>query len=54
MRLVTKWVKSSVIRQKGEFQNEGNKTKHSNFPKNEHFLPPDKHMYVCVSGDKKC
>ena len=20
----------------------------SNFPKNEHFLPPDMHMYVCV------
>ena len=26
-----------------------------NFPKNEHFLPPDMHTYVCVclSGDKK-
>ena len=23
-----------------------------NFPKNEHFLPPDTHM--CVSGVKKC
>ena len=29
-----------------------NKT--SNFPKNEHFLPPDTHSYVCVSGGKKC
>ena len=26
----------------------------SNFPKNEHFLPPDTHTYVCVSGGKKC
>ena len=25
-----------------------------NFPKNEHFLPPDTHTYVCVSGGKKC
>ena len=25
-----------------------------NFPKNEHFLPPDTHMYVCVSVGKKC
>ena len=25
-----------------------------NFPKNEHFLPPDTHKYVCVAGDKKC
>ena len=25
-----------------------------NFPKNEHFLPPDTHMYVWVSGSKKC
>ena len=24
-----------------------------NFPKNEHFLPPDTHTYVCVSGGKK-
>ena len=24
-----------------------------NFPKNEHFLPPDMHTYVCVSGGKK-
>ena len=25
-----------------------------NFPKNEHFLPHDKHTYVCISGGKKC
>ena len=25
-----------------------------NFPKNEHFLPPDKHAYVDVSKGKKC
>ena len=25
-----------------------------NFPKNKHFLPPDTHMYVYVSGCKKC
>ena len=25
----------------------------SNFPKNKHFLPPDTHTYVCVSGGKK-
>ena len=25
-----------------------------NFPKNEHFLPPDMHLYVCISGGKKC
>ena len=24
------------------------------FAKNEHFLPPDMHMYVCISGGKKC
>ena len=24
------------------------------FPENKHFLPPDTHTYVCVSGDKKC
>ena len=37
--------KLSVTRQNGESQN---------FPKNENFLPPDTHTYVCVSGDKKC
>ena len=25
-----------------------------NFAKNEHFLSPDTHAYVCVSGGKKC
>ena len=25
-----------------------------NFPKNEHFLPPDTHRYVCVAGGRKC
>ena len=25
-----------------------------NFPKNERYLPPDTHTYVCVSGGKKC
>ena len=35
----------SVIRQKGESQGRGNKkTKHPNFPKNEHFLSPDTHI----------
>ena len=24
------------------------------FPENKHFLPPDTHTYVCVSGGKKC
>ena len=24
-----------------------------NFPKNEHLLPPDTDMFVCVSGGKK-
>ena len=36
---------SSVIGQKGESPN---------FLKNEDFLPPDTHTYVCVSGGKKC
>ena len=25
-----------------------------NFAKNEHFLPPDTNIYLCVSGGKKC
>ena len=25
-----------------------------NFPKNERFLPPGTHIYVCVSGSKEC
>ena len=42
-------------RQKGESQSRCfKKTKHAKFSKNEHFLPPDTHTYVCVSGGKKC
>ena len=47
---------SLVIRQKDEFQNglfQENKAC-QNFAKNEHFLPYDMHMYVCISGGKKC
>ena len=37
--------KSSVIRQKGETQTgDSRKESTSNFPKNEHFLPPDTHV----------
>ena len=25
-----------------------------NFPKSQHFLHPDTHTYMCVSGGKKC
>ena len=25
-----------------------------NIPKNQHFLPPDAHTYLCISGGKKC
>ena len=47
--------KTPVIRQKGESQNGCyQKTKHVKFPKNKHFIPPDTHMCVCVSGGKKC
>ena len=47
-------INSSVIKGK-KSQNGGNKkTKLANFPKNEHFLPPDTRAYVCVSGSKKC
>ena len=44
------------MRQKDEFQNglfQENKAC-QNFAKNEHFLPYDMHMYVCISGGKKC
>ena len=46
---------SSIIRQKYESLN-GVTRKQStpHFPKNEHFLPPDTHKFVCVSGGKKC
>ena len=50
--IVTQILKT-VIRQKGETQNWGNKkTKHTKFPKSEYFLPPDTHTYV--SESKKC
>ena len=42
-----------VIRQKGEFQNRGNKKNKANFPKNKHFLSLYTHSYVCVSGGKE-
>ena len=46
---------SSVIRQKGESPNgHFKKTKYVQFSKNEHFLPPNKHTNVCISGGKKC
>ena len=60
---------SSVMRKKGESQNECfKKTKHAKFSEKRTFLtpwyahvrktnisyPPDTHMYVCVSGGKKC
>ena len=42
---------SSVIRQKGESQNGGNKeTKHAKFSDK----PTDWHTYIWVSGGKKC
>ena len=44
-----------VIWQKGESQKEVTRIQSTpNFPKKEHFLPPDTHTYVCVSGCKKC
>ena len=46
---------SSVIRQKGQSQNGCYKKKSMpNFLKNEYYLLPDKHTYVCLSGGKKC
>ena len=45
----------SVIRQKGESQNGCfKKAKHAKISKKKHFLPPDTHTYVCVSGGKTC
>ena len=46
---------SSVIKQKGESQNGRFKTtKYAKFSeKSKHFLPPDTHPYLCVSGGKK-
>ena len=53
------WIKSSVIRRKGKYQNGCfKKQSTTNFPKNENFLPPDTHTCMCVSagggGGKKC
>ena len=46
----------SVIRQKRESQNGCfKKAKHAKISdRKTHFLPPDTHAYVCVSGGKKC
>ena len=50
-----KWVKSSVIMQKGESQNECfKKAKHAKISEKKTFLTSDTHTYVCVSGGKKC
>ena len=48
-------VKSSTIGQLRANPKTGVAKKQStpNFPKNEHFLPPDMHTCVCVSGVKK-
>ena len=55
LRLLWKEV-SSVTGQTGESQKTDVSKKQStpNFPKNEYFVLPDTHTYVCVSGDKKC
>ena len=46
--------KSSVISQKSAFKTGiTRKQRTLNFRKKKHFLPPDMHMYVCVSGRKK-
>ena len=48
-------VNSSVIGERANLKmNVSRKQSLSNFPKNEYFLPPHAHMYVCVSGGKKC
>ena len=44
---------SSVIKQKGESQNGGNKTKHTKFSEKQTFLTPDTHTYVGVSGGQE-
>ena len=54
---ITKGHIPSVIRQKGESQNGGNKKKKQstpNFPKKQLFPTPDMHTFVCVSRGKKC
>ena len=44
-----------VIRQKTESQNKCyKKTKASKFSEKQTFLPPNTHMPVYISGDKKC
>ena len=49
------WMNSSVIRQKEDSQNRCfKKTKYAKFYEKRHFLPPDRHTYVCVSGGKEC
>ena len=46
---------SSVITQKGESQMGVTRKKITpNFPKNEHFLTPDTHRHVHVTGGKQC
>ena len=55
--LFLKILNSLEIRQKGESQNRCFKKKKQsapNFSKKQYFLPPDTHLYVCVSGVKKC
>ena len=49
------YLKSSAITQKGESQ-EGCYRKPSTpiFSKNDHFLPPDPHTHMYISGGKKC
>ena len=44
---------SSVIKQKGESQNGGNKTKHTKFSEKQTFLTPDTYTYVGVSGGQE-
>ena len=45
------WVKGKRVNLKTELRR---KQSTPNFSKNEHFLPPDAHTYVCVLGGKKC
>ena len=48
---------SSLISQKGKSQNgcfKETKEAKPNFPKNEHFLPPDTYTYMCVLWGKEC
>ena len=46
---------TSVIRQKDESQNGGNKkAKHAKFSERRTFPTPNTHTYACVSEGKKC